>query len=101
MRRAMGGGALGVPVRREDGLEPQLGDALLPAGPSHRGVGALTAEERPRPLGVPRAALVVADPPRPGVEERPANGVEGLAGHEDDEFPVHGYRHYPPGTRSP
>src|SRR5579862_2234373 len=78
-----------LPLRREDGLEPELGDALFPSGLSDVGRRARAAEERPRPLGVPGASLVEADLPRTGGEERLAHRVERLARDEDNELPVH------------
>ena len=54
-----------------------------PARPT-LGERSFAAEERARPLRVPGAMLVVADPPGAGVEERLADGVEGLARHEHD-----------------
>ena len=78
-----------LPLRREDRLEPELGDALLPPRLPDRRRRARAAAERARALGVPGAALVVADPPRAGGEERVAHRVERFARHEDDELAVH------------
>src|SRR5205085_7771147 len=81
-----------VARRREDGLEPELGDALLPPGLADRRRRAFAAEEGAGARRVPGAARVVADPPGAGLEERVADGVERLLRHEDDELsllPVH------------
>ena len=51
-----------LPLRREDRLEPELGDAFLAPRPPHVRRSALAAEEGARPLGVEGAALGVADP---------------------------------------
>ena len=72
----------------EHGLEPQLGDALLPPPLADRGRGVGAALEGACPLGVPGAALVVADSAGPRSEERIANDVERLARDEDDELAV-------------
>src|SRR6476659_9785546 len=72
-----------LPLRREDRLEPELGDAFLAPRPPHVRRSALAAEEGARPLSVEGAALVVADPSGAGGEER-------LARHEHDKLAVHG-----------
>src|SRR5262245_61162608 len=77
-------------VGGEDGLEPQLEDALLAARFADRWVGPLPAQERPCPDGVPGAALVLADPAGAGVEQGVAYGLQRLARDEDDELaPFH------------
>src|SRR3954454_197107 len=84
VRAAQRGDHLVVPVGREDRLEPQLGDALLPPRLADRRIGALAAAERSRPGGVPRAALVLADPSRAGLEEGFTNRIERLARDENN-----------------
>ena len=74
---------------RKNRLEPELGDPLLAARPPHARRRPLAAEERARALRVPGAALVVADPPGPGLEERVAHVVERLPRDEHDELAVH------------
>src|SRR5207237_4812461 len=70
----------------ENRLEPKLGDTLVTPNLSECGARALAAEKRSGALRVPRAALVVPDPPCAGLEHRIAHDVEGLARHEDDEL---------------
>src|SRR5512146_808264 len=77
-----------LPLLWEHGLEPQLGDSLLASRRPDRRICSLAAEERSRPGGVPRAALVVADPARARLEERVAHFFERLARYEDDELAV-------------
>src|SRR5581483_12111810 len=77
---------LGLPLGREDGLEPQLRHALLDAPLPRRGARPFAAEERPRPLRVERATLVGADPARTCREDRVADGIERLRWHEYDEL---------------
>src|SRR5207253_3771659 len=60
---------LRLALLREDGLEPELGHALLDAALAYDWVRPLAAEEGARPLRVPRAAFVVPDPARAGREE--------------------------------
>src|SRR2546423_10332012 len=86
MGAAQGRDHLVVARRREDRLEPELRDTLFPARLTDRWRSALAAEERAGARGVPGAALVVADPPGAGLEERVADGVERLLRHEDDEL---------------
>src|SRR5204863_692451 len=69
-----------------DRLDPQLGDTLLLSHLPDRGVGALAGEERPGARGVPRAALVAADPTRARGERRRARPLERLARREPDEL---------------
>src|SRR6185437_1674614 len=88
MTRAEGSEYVLVAFLRKDGLEAELGDPLLPPALADCGIRVLPALERPRTGGVPRAALVVADPAGPCSEERFTNGVECLARHEHDELPV-------------
>src|SRR2546423_12636989 len=90
MRGAQRGHGLVVPLDREARLEPQLWDALLHAALAHGGLRFLGAEERARPFGVPRAALVGADPAGADREQRVADLVERLERDEHDELPVHG-----------
>src|SRR5207247_1303879 len=81
-----------------------LRDALLPPCLADRRGRALAAEEGAGARGVPGAALVVADPPGAGLEERVADGVERLFGHEDDELSllsVHVCTPPGPGTAPP
>src|SRR5262245_16693023 len=77
---------VGEPLRRHDGLDAQLGNAFLLPRLAHRRVCAFTAEERPCPGGVPRAALVVANPPGACTEDRVAGRVERILGDEPDEL---------------
>src|SRR5207248_4176742 len=76
------GGALG----RDDGLDAQLRDALLPPDLADRGIGSLAGEKRTGARGVPRAALVVADAARPGREDGVTRRVQCLPRHEPDEL---------------
>src|SRR5205823_875704 len=69
-----------------DGLEPELRHPLLAPALADRRARRLATEERARALGVPRAALVLADPARAGREDRVAHGVERLGRHEHDEL---------------
>src|ERR1051325_4732074 len=73
---------------REDGLEAQLGDALLAAGLTERRVRPLPAEVGPGSLRVPGAALVVADASGACGKEGVAHGIECLARNEADERAV-------------
>ena len=57
-----------------------------------RGRRVATTEERPRPERVPRAALVVADPPCPGGKDGVAGRVERRLGHEPDELDRLGHK---------
>jgi hypothetical protein len=84
MRRAQRGDHGVVSFLREDGFEPELGDALLPPALADRRAGAVSAVEGSRAFGVPGAALVVADAAGAGIEERVSDGVEGLRRDEDD-----------------
>src|SRR5206468_3610945 len=83
---------LGQAFLREDRLEPYLRDALLSTLLADGRIGALAAEEGAGALGVPRAALVGADPARAGREDRVAHGIERFRRHEDDELPIHAGR---------
>src|SRR5215211_6748259 len=75
------------PVNR---LEAELGHALLPPPLSDRRIRRLAAEKRPRARGIPRAALVVADPPCTGREDCVADCVERVLRDKDDELPPTG-----------
>ena len=59
-----------------DGLEAELGDALLPPALPDARARAFTAAEGPRALRVPRTALVIADAAGPRGKESVANRVE-------------------------
>src|SRR5262245_59404396 len=87
----------------EDGLQSELGNPLLPPAPPHRRARPFTAEERACSLGVPGAALVVADAPGPRCEEGITDRVESLAGDEDDELAVQMFllRAQAPAIRAP
>src|SRR5438270_13359936 len=89
MRRAQRRDHLVVPLRRIDRLEPKLRHALLPPRPPDARLRARSAEERARPLRVPRAVLVVADSAGTGAEQRLPDSVEGFPGNEDDELALH------------
>ena len=73
---------------RDDGLDPQLRERLLPPALAERRRGALAPEERARPRRVPGAALVVADAASTGLEHRRPGFVERLEGHEPDELHI-------------
>src|SRR4051812_22407493 len=73
-------------VHLDDGLDAQLSDALLAAHLADRRRRALLRQERPGAGRVPRAALVVSDPPRARTEDRIARRFESLARHEPDEL---------------
>ena len=74
------------PVGRNDRLDPELGDVLLPPALPDRRIRLLAAEERARSGRVPGAALVLADPARARLEDRVARRVERLGGHEPHEL---------------
>src|SRR5439155_135353 len=71
---------------RHDRLDAQLVHAFLVADLTDRRIGALAREERPGSGGVPRAALVPADPAAARDEDRVARLVERLARDEPDEL---------------
>src|SRR3954468_18101005 len=73
---------------RKDGLEPQLGHALLAACLAECRARSLTTEKGPRALRVPGAVFVVADASGARLEESIAHRVEGFARHEHDELAV-------------
>ena len=54
-------------------LDAELRDSLLSPALADRRIRALPAEEGARPGRVPRAALVLADPPRTCLEDRGAS----------------------------
>src|SRR5919201_588495 len=89
MRAAQGRNDLVVSLLRKDRFQPEFRYTLLPPPLADARRGALAAEERPRPLGVPGAALVVADAAGADRKERVADCFQRLAGDEDDELPVH------------
>src|SRR5262249_27835927 len=97
MRRAQRAYHLRLVLDRVDGLEPQLRDALLLPALSDRRRRRRASEEGSRALGIPRAALVVADPPSPGCENSVAHRVERVGGDEDDELAPHGRHRIAPG----
>ena len=88
MRRSQCRDHVCLPLFREDGLEPQLGDTLLAPGFPDRRARSLPAEKRARPLRVPGAMLVLADAPGTRLEEGAADSVERLTRNEDDELAV-------------
>ena len=75
-----------VAFGRKDGLEPQLGHALLAPHLADRGMSPGKRTKCACTRRVPGAALVLADAPGARVEERVAHGVEGLGRDEDDEL---------------
>src|SRR5581483_11608556 len=89
MRLAQRRDHLVVALRRIDRLEPKLRHALLATRPSYARLRPRTAEKRPRSFRVPRAVLVIADPPGASAEQRLPKRVEGLPGDEDDELAHH------------
>src|SRR5262245_43294602 len=89
MRPAQGGNHLVVTVVGEDRLQAELRNALLPPTLADGRRRALAAEERPRALGVPRAALVLADPPGAGREDCVAHRVQSLRRDERHELAAH------------
>src|SRR6476659_2234775 len=72
--------------RRDDGLDPQFRNVLLPPTLADGRRSAFVAEERPRPRRVPGATLVVADPSGACVEHGIASRVERVSGNEPDEL---------------
>src|SRR3954452_13678268 len=64
MGRAQRFDHLAAARRREHGLEAELRHAFLDSHLADRGLGAGQRQEGSRSLGVPRAAVVVADPAR-------------------------------------
>src|SRR5262245_39873596 len=81
------------PSVRHAGLDAKLLDSLLAARLADRRVRPFAPEERSRPRGVPRAALVVADAPRAGGEHGRARRVELGLRHEPHELVAHGCRY--------
>jgi hypothetical protein len=75
-----------APLLGEDRLEPKLVDALLPPTLTDGRAGFPAREERARSSCVPRAALVIADPPRAGGEQGVPHVVQRLARNEHDEL---------------
>ena len=92
---------VGLALDGIDGLEAKLGHALLATRLADRRIGPLAAEERPRSLGIPRAALVVADPAGARGEDGIADGVERVGRDEDHELPVHVCPAFDAGTPRP
>ena len=88
MRRSQRRDHVGLSLFRENRLEAQLGNTLLAPGFPDRRARSLPAEERARPLRVPRAMLVLADAPGTRLEEGAADSVERLTRNEDDELAV-------------
>ena len=76
MRRSKRGHDGVVELLRVDGLETELGDALLPPALPDARARAFTAAEGPRALRVPRTALVIAYAAGPRGKESVANRVE-------------------------
>ena len=77
-----------LPFLWKDRFEPQLRDALLAPGLPARRSRSLAADERPCPLRVPGAVLVLAYASGARLEEGIAYRVESLARNEDDELAV-------------
>ena len=67
-------------------LDAVLLDVLLRPDAADRRLGALSGEERACALRVPGAALVVADDPASGGEDRLTGRVPGRLGDEVDEL---------------
>jgi hypothetical protein len=76
MRHSKRGHDAVVELLRVNGLETELGDALLPPALADARARAFTTAEGPRALRVPRTALVVADAAGPRGKESVANRVE-------------------------
>jgi len=86
VRSTQGGHGRTDSIRRDDGLDAQLRDTLLPPPLPDRRIGLVTAQERARSGRVPGAPLVVADPTATGGEDGVAGGVERVLGDEPDEL---------------
>src|SRR5918992_318644 len=89
MRPEQGRDDVVVTLCGKDGFEAELGHALFLSPLADGGRRLLAAKKRSDALGVPRAALVLADATRAGRKQRVANRVESLCGHEHDELAVH------------
>src|SRR4051794_31558308 len=86
MRVDQGAHHLREQIHLDDGLDTQLGDALLTAHLADRRCRALLRAERPGAGRVPRAALVVPDPSRPRTKDGIARRFQRFARHEPDEL---------------
>src|SRR5262245_46742642 len=89
MRAAQSSNDVLVPLLGEDRLEPELDHPLLLPHLTDRRIRSGEPPERARPVRVPGAALVVADPPGARLEEGVAHLLERLGRHEDDELAIH------------